>query len=67
MHSRGTFWPRNKLVYQNKIPIRLNKSLEITFIQEHTEKIAGEKENCIQVFPFPILEVKLVNKLLSLT
>ena len=53
MHSRGMFWPRNKLVYQNKIPIRLNKSLEISFIQEHTEKIAGEKENCIQVFPFP--------------
>ena len=49
IHSKGTFWPRNKLILQNKISVKPNTSVEFKFLYGSKEVMTGKREKCIQV------------------
>ena len=49
IHSKGIFWPRNRLPDSHKISVGRNKSVEIRFKIDSTQKIARDQEKCIEV------------------
>ena len=48
IHSKGLFWPRNRLPSCRKITVGLNKSVEVKFKIESTQKIARDQEKCVE-------------------
>ena len=48
IHSKGLFWPRNRLPSCRKITVGLNKSVEVKFKIDSTQKIARDQEKCVE-------------------
>ena len=48
-HTKGRFWPKNKMDLQGKVPIGWNKSVEIFLEYEIVEKIKQKDQHCTKV------------------